>query len=186
MYLKLTDLNSATQASTNVNSFTKFAKQHQEIAINVITEDSFYYVQITSDFDFSQETNVDSVVNKLPSQVTQEYIDGVLHGADDFGQEFMDIFRRENVLMGITQLGKTSDVLHVMSKKYELDPTNKPGVFISMMDVMLSGSLTLAAPLFDLVIAEVNSGTITLSPFITVARMEEKKQDVINYLTPAS
>lgn len=101
----------------------------------------------------------------------------------EFGELLMTDFAGENVGMGITQAGKTAEVLEVMEERVEFDSINKPGVMISVMGTINSGSLYEAINVIDYHIDKCDNGDYDhLSPFITSARLTSIKQEIEDYL----
>ena len=103
--------------------------------------------------------------------------------AIEFGKQFIVNFAGENVAMGITQAGKTGEVLAVMEEPVEYDSVNKPGIKISVMGTLNSGSLYESLAVIDYHISKANNGDYdSLAPFITAARLTEGKQSISDYL----
>tara|TARA_R100001086_G_scaffold249294_2_gene188603 strand:- start:478 stop:1023 length:546 start_codon:yes stop_codon:yes gene_type:complete len=104
--------------------------------------------------------------------------------AMEFGINLINDFAAENVEMGITQMGKTADVLSIMEERVEIDPINKPGVKISIMGTISSGSLYESVVVIDYHIQKANNGDYdSLVPFITPTRLAEFKQIILDHLS---
>jgi len=108
----------------------------------------------------------------------------IVNKAIIFGQKLIAEFGGENVALGITASGKTADVLSIMEEKIEIDPINKPGVKISVMAAVTSGSLYEARSTIQYHINKANNGDYSsLEPFITPSRLINFKQKIIDYLS---
>lgn len=122
--------------------------------------------------------------NYTPPQnpVAVQAYDAVV-GAIEFGASLIRDFGAENVAMGITQLGKTADVLSVMEDRIEIDPVNKPNVKVSVMGTISSGSLYEAINAIDHHIAKADAGDYNhLAPFITGTRLTDFKNKILSHL----
>lgn len=96
-----------------------------------------------------------------------QIINTSLQAAIDFGIAMVDRFKKENVMMGITQAGKTHDVL-----KYLHFATH----------CMESGSLYGAIDELNILIADSSDAKTVLAPFVTNARMIGYKNSIQVYL----
>lgn len=93
---------------------------------------------------------------------------------------FLQRTRAENIAMGITQAGKTFDAQAFFELPVALNPLY-PDKKISMLGALFTGSLTLIPALIDYYIS--NSETYAnLFPFVTTERLNDWKQEVINFL----
>lgn len=98
--------------------------------------------------------------------------------AISFGRQLIIDFASENVLMGITQLGKTADVLAVITENVILPNETRP---INLKDAIESGSLYEAIKLVDYHISKMNEYT-DLDPFITTTRLTDFKSKIEAFL----
>lgn len=93
---------------------------------------------------------------------------------------FLQRTRAENIAMGITQAGKTFDAQAFFELPVALNPLY-PDKKISMLGALFTGSLTLIPALIDYYIS--NSETYAnLFPFVTTERLNDWKQEVIDFL----
>jgi len=70
-----------------------------------------------------------------------------------------------------------------MEERVELDPTNKPGVTISVMGSMSSGSLHESRNVIQVLRSRCDAGDYNhLAPFITSARLLAFKNKINSYL----
>ena len=152
---------------SNIN----LSKLQKEI-LTVVTIDGLSYSDpeliVHSTVELAQE-QIDSIAmlitNHNPTDmdaVIQAKIDDAVH----FGKEIMDTFKRENILMGITQAGKTKavhDYLHWVEH------------YVS------SGSLYAGK---DQVLNIINANNIPadLAPFVTIPRLTTFVNKILTYL----
>lgn len=152
----------------NNSKFSYFNKKGSDIEI-------FYSSQLT-------QVEIDSLFAFINSFVEVDLTDliqsSLLKSIDPWIDSFLRRVRAENIEMGITQLGKTLPVQALFEKQFELST----GMFVSMMGIMSTGSITLLIPLFDYLIANPSyySG---LEPFISESRLNEWKSEVIGVLS---
>jgi hypothetical protein len=87
----------------------------------------------------------------------------------------------ENISMGITQLGKTADVLG-----FFCTPVLLPNCLhaVSLKQTLDEGSLTVTVQLLDHYIANPDLYS-TLSPFITTTRLNSMKSEIVAFLQVA-
>lgn len=95
------------------------------------------------------------------SDIVGEKIDD----AQKFGNQLLIEFATENVLMGITQSGKTAAVTNYLHK---------------LSHYVMTGSLCAALGEFDVIIADTNKDS--LAPFITNDRMAVYRAKIASYL----
>lgn len=122
---------------------------------------TFFTQALTSD----QQTTLAGIISShVPSYVNQ-VIDGKLAGAVDFGTMLMNQFKRSNVLLGITQAGKTQLIADASHNLYHY---------------LITGSLYAAINECDKM--SVNVLISTWSPYITAANLEGYKNQIQTYL----
>jgi hypothetical protein len=83
-----------------------------------------------------------------------------------FVSKLIAAFASENIAMGITQSGKSDDVLGLFTKKYAVGNENFP---VSLKDSLDTGSLYVALQILAHIRA--NEDVSSLSPFVTDARI---------------
>lgn len=107
------------------------------------------------------------------------YLGGVI---DPFGEKLMRRIRAENILLGITQSGKTGEVLGFFNVKVKPNGTE---VFpYSFEDAFESGSMYEIIKIIDYWLKEENVSQIShLSPFITPQRLNDWKLEIVNALS---
>jgi len=97
----------------------------------------------------------------------QQLVTGIVKKAKDFGNDLADSFATRNVLMGITQAGKTrlvTDYCHKLSH------------------YMSTGSLYAAIEEINALKADLNRPSLGLSPFVTDEILDETKYAIQDYL----
>lgn len=169
--------------------FTKnvinIAKLQRELIVlngkyeSLYSKGDYIRLKFTSNLIQSEVDAVSSLINNFVEiDVTEQINDSLLSEIDPWIDNFFRRVRAENIEMGITQLGKTLPVQALFEKQIELST----GLFVSMMGIMSTGSITLLIPLYDYMIANpsIYSG---LDPFITEARLLEWKAEVIEVLS---
>ncbi len=116
---------------------------------------------------FSDISVYDTIYNYLGQQV------------DPFVVELLRRVRAENIEMGITQSGKTYEVLAFMETSV-IAPNRTRAV--SLMSSLTTSSLTVTVELLNYYLdnPELYSD---LSPFITQARLESIRDEIIDYLS---
>lgn len=92
-------------------------------------------------------------------------LDELIQKAQVFGDELMREFMAENIMLGITQAGKTIAVANYLHK---------------LMHYISTGSLY--AVLTEIETLKADTGKDNLSPFVTNDRLEAYAQKVRNYL----
>lgn len=101
-----------------------------------------------------------------PAQSNTEYAQGIVKQAQSFASQIVVEFAAENILMGITQAGKTKVVADYLADVTRYAQTG------SLYEVI------------NEITRLINSGIpADLSPFVTQVRLEAFRQKIINYLT---
>lgn len=125
----------------------------------------------------------ESVENTPTQQEMTQNLKILIMNALTFGQNLIIEFASENVALGITQSGKTSDVLAIMEEKVEIDSVNKPGVKVSILGTIQSGSLYESIKAIEYHILKAENGDYdSLAPFITSERLTLFKVKIQTYL----
>ena len=123
--------------------------------------------------DFEYNLNLDqinllySIIDNFEDEPDlEEYVSEVASNADLFGHQTEQIFKQENIAMGITQVGKSKEVA---------DFTERLGFYLS------KGVLTAAITEIDSLIA--NGLPQDLEPFISEDRLLNVKTKIVNYMS---
>lgn len=112
------------------------------------------------------ESRTEQEESQPTAQEIQENIQVVISKAMDFGKQLMVEFSAQNVLMGITQAGKTKEVLTFLA---------------DIKNAMDTGSLYTAIDEIDELIS--NGLPVELQPFITEQRLLDFKNKILSYLS---
>jgi hypothetical protein len=120
-----------------------------------------------------------SIVNNFVEISVREQLEDYLETkVQPFVADMMLTIMSENIESGITQAGKTNDVLGFFNH-----PVTLPGAIypVSLAQALDTGSLYSAMQLIDHHIAN-PAQYETLSPFVTVARLGQWKTKIITFL----
>lgn len=180
----------------NIFSFTKSitntAKFHKDLSSHLSLGALYNFVNVTGDnveIHFKQSLNqeqIDSLSVFVSAFSNTSVIDSLYAylGAtiDPFGEALMRKIRAENMAMGITQSGKTGEVLGFFNIKVFPNPN---GVFpYSLEDAFESGSMYEIVNIIDYWLKPENVTQIAhLAPFITPERLTQWKIEIIEELT---
>lgn len=104
-------------------------------------------------------------LNTIPAPTIQDIVKQKILDAQIFGNKLIEDFTAENVLMGITQAGKTVAVTNYLHK---------------LTHYIMTGSLYAAIDEMNIIIADENKGD--LSPFVTNERIAGYKNKVQKFL----
>jgi len=136
-------------------------------------------VYLTTDFTAQQESDLDSLVANWVDYTTTEslkiYLD---ESVFPFIKDLINTFAAENMALGITQAGKTADVLGLFVKGYDLHSNSRP---LSLRDCFDTGSLYEACNVIEH-IRGAPSEFSGMDPFITDARLLEMKNKIETFL----
>jgi hypothetical protein len=131
-----------------------------------------YQGNVIGSLSLPEGTSEDTWTEKLivyaqaPIQPTMEEIVGKkIVDAQTFGQALLKEFATENVLMGITEAGKTIQVTDYLHK---------------LSHYIMTGSLYAALTEIDVIISDTNKSD--LDPFVTNDRMNIYKEKIQRYL----
>jgi hypothetical protein len=126
-----------------------------------------------------EETDLTTIVNNhtgaTSAQQLAAYLDNQVF---PFIKNLINQFAAENISMGITQAGKTGDVLGLFEKQYTVSGINKP---VSLKAAFDTGSLYVARQILQ----HVRDNPIEfagLSPFITDSRLLAMKNSIETFL----
>ena len=160
--------------SSTLRDDVSLTKLQQEIEASNITKTVMNMVDIGSEFAvvFNEELSIeeqnilDSLVSNHNFLSPADEVKIVVSNAIVFGQNLIVEFASENVLMGITQAGKTKDVADYLADLMRYAQTGSLYEVIAEVDRLIAAGLP-----------------ANLEPFITQSRMESFKQKVVDYLT---
>lgn len=100
------------------------------------------------------------------------------HQIDPFVEDLLRKIRAENMEMGITQSGKTLEVLGFMTEMVTVPNRTRP---VSLMASLATSSLTVTIELLNYYIANPNLYS-DLSPYVTETRLTEIRDEIVAYL----
>lgn len=106
-------------------------------------------------------------IRAIPVLTTLQSIQNAIANAQQFASNLMQQFAAENVLLGITQAGKTGAVLDYLS---------------DLLNCMVTGSLFQAIIVCDTIINDTSNTKTNTSPFVTNARITAYKNKIQDYL----
>lgn len=152
-----------------LNKQLNLSKLQLELAslpiIGLSTNATSLIVHLSEELSLEQEQQVLQIVeNHDPVDVTSQ-IRQIVRNARIFGEDLIDTFATENILMGITQAGKTKAVSDYLADVTRYAQTGSLYEVINEIDRLIA----LGIP-------------SDLSPFVTNQRMNDFKQKVITYL----
>lgn len=161
------------QKSATLRGQVNLDKLQTEIEGSNITKTVMNKVDTGSEFAvvFDQEltsqeiSELDTLVANHNFLTQAEEVRMVVSGAIAFGNELIVDFAAENVLMGITQAGKTKDVADYLSDLMRYAQTGSLYEVINEVDRLIAAGLP-----------------VDLEPFVTLARMQNFRQRVVDYL----
>lgn len=125
-----------------------------------------FAVVFDEDLSTEEKNELDTIVSNHNFLTIQEEVKIKVSSAIKFGNDLIVNFASENVLMGITQAGKTKDVADYLA---------------DLMRYAQTGSLYEVINEVDRLIAE--GLPADLEPFITETRMNVFRQQVVDYLS---
>lgn len=171
-------------------TYTKHPVNLTRLTVEILSAigDDFLYVE-TVDTDINVYVNdaisqlkKDALATAIASHVSvtmQEYCAAKIEEAIAFGNQLVSKMAAENVAMGITQAGKAGDVLSVFTQKVIVPSSTRA---ISAVDAVQSGSLYVLAEVLQYHIDNIANYS-DLSPFITEARLQAFKAEIMDFLT---
>lgn len=112
-------------------------------------------------------TTIETVINAHSASTSSETVNGLILDARTFGNSLLQDFVVENVLLGITQSGKTQSLATYCHK---------------LQHYIETGSLYAAYAEIDAMIDDISLTKLSLSPFITNARLAIYKTRLGDYL----
>jgi hypothetical protein len=169
-------------------TYTKTIVNKAKFTDEVSTLDNYSYwsalgdqltVYLTIDFTTQQETDLDSIVANWVDYTTAETLTDYLDKeVFPFIKTVVNTFAAENMAMGITQAGKTGEVLGLFIKSYDVHLNGLP---ISLRDTFDTGSLYEACTVIQYIRDNPTEFT-GMSPYITDARLLEMKNKIEIFL----
>lgn len=163
------------------NTISDFNDWHSQVKSNLGLTDKDYTKPINHPNDgtvicgFNNLVNVSNLNVITNSQaILSGYVNGdvnkslrdLVNDSINFGQELLVDYAAENVALGITQAGKTKEVADYLSDLMRYAQTGSLYEVINEVDRLIAAGLP-----------------ADLEPFITLNKMNEFKQKVIDYLT---
>lgn len=124
------------------------------------------------------KTTLDSVVSLHQHITTAESLRRYLNeDVHLFVQKLVDTFAAENIAMGVTQYGKTADLLGLFEKKYDLGASHP----VSLKGSLDTGSLYVSCSVIQH-IRDNPAEFSEISPFVTDARLLSMKNSIETFL----
>lgn len=159
-------MNSFVLSPKTIPNITTF---HQAI-LNIVPEFLGFNVedsQVTAEFSIEvTQALIDTVEAIVPPQESQvEIVQGIITNAMIFGQKLMVEFAAENVMMGITQAGKTKAIADYLANVIRYIQTGSLYEVINEINAL-----------------ELAGVPVELDPYISTARLDEFKAKVEAYL----
>lgn len=136
------------------------------------------YLNYSSSLLQPEIDSISNLVNNFVEISVQEQTKNyLLADVDAFITDLEAEFAAENMLLGITQAGKTGAVLGVMSERVTLAGETRP---FSLLDTFRTKSLFEAIRVIDHLVT--NIATYEVSPFITADRLNAFKAKIEEFL----
>jgi hypothetical protein len=152
-----------------LNKQLNLSKLQLELAlmpvVGLSTNATSLIVHLNNPLSFEQEQQILQIIEAHSPLDMTEQVRQIVRNAINFGVDLIEVFATENILMGITQAGKTKAVSDYLSDVTRYAQTGSLYEVINEIDRLIA----LGIPL-------------DLAPFVTVARMADFKQKVLNYL----
>jgi hypothetical protein len=124
---------------------------------------------------------VDKTSQEYSDLMTLQYTIDIGNKAEEFGKNLMSKFRGENIAMGITQAGMSGPVISVMTERIDVNNDGHP---LDVKSTVETGTLYEAIKVIDHHIAKAQNGDYnSMIPFVTVDRLLQMKNDILNYLS---
>lgn len=181
-YLKTDTMTDDVDAAKLQSSIEASGILGNVLAVNVI--DDNLYIYFDQSLSSGDKTILDGIVTSHEHTTAAEQLKDYLDkSVFPFVNNLINTFAAENISMGITQAGKTGDVLGLFQKSYDigyLHPVSLKGSFDT-------GSLYISLEIIQHV--RDNAAEYTgLGPYVTDARLLEMKNKIETFLgiTPLS
>lgn len=172
-------------------NYTKTAYLEQlqaEIKNNSALKTKFYYcsalgsnltVVFNSALTSQEEQDLSTIVSNHTGQTSAQQLAAYLDiQVFPFIQQLIRNFAAENISMGVTQLGKTGEILGLFEKQYLIQSSSKP---VSLKASFDTGSLYVSREIIQHVRDNPSEYT-GLSPFVTDARLLKMKNEIETFL----
>lgn len=134
--------------------------------MNMVDSNTEFIVVFDQNLSVEEKNELDSIVSNHNFLTIEEEIQLRVKSAINFGQELILNFAAENVLMGITQAGKTKDVADYLADLTRYAQTGSLYEVINEIDRLQAAGLP-----------------VDLEPFITQTRLNNFKQQILDFLT---
>lgn len=155
-------------ASGDVNISLLKTEIEQELPslplVDVVDSGEEVVVVFSQDINDSNDINV--IIANHQHLSVQEQVKASVQAAIDFGQELILNFASENVLMGITQAGKTKDVADYLADVTRYAQTGSLYEVINEIDRLIAAGLP-----------------TDLEPFVTLNRLNAFKANIQGFLS---
>jgi hypothetical protein len=177
----------------NILNFTKtiqnIQKLDKELRANVTTKPTYSHLFIKgSNLEIHFSQNCTQAVIDATSSVVNNFVEISLKDTlkaymetkvTPFIEDMLYEIQAENIEMGITQLGKTAEVVGFFAAQVTIPGVTRP---ISFKDTIDTKSLTVTIQILDYYLANPSEYS-DLSPFITTERLTNWKAKIVNFLT---
>jgi hypothetical protein len=128
--------------------------------------------------ELNDKTVLDTVVSNHVKQTTAEYLSNYLmNQVFPFVHNLIATFAAENISMGVTQAGKTADILGLFEHKYDIGANHE----VSLKSSFDTGSLYVSLAILQYIRDNPNEYS-GLSPFVTDARLLSMKNKIEAFL----
>lgn len=168
---------SYTKTILNKNKFTDAVSAYE----NYLSWGGFgdqLTVYFSLDLTAQQETDLDNLISTWVDYTAAEsletYLDNSVH---PFIKGLINKFAAENISMGITQAGKTADLLGLFEKSFDIGALH----LVSLKGSFDTGSLYVSLAIIQHV-RDNPSNFTGLSPFITDSRLLSMKNEIETFL----
>lgn len=162
----------------NLYTFTKASFNCDKLLAEATTSLGFAPLYLTTNNDqvtfvflislsSGQQTSLSNAVTAHVAMGPSELAEQAIINARKFGNDLAALFAKENVVMGITAAGKTRAVTDYCHK---------------LEHYMTTGSLYAAIEEINSMIADITLPLLSLSPFVTTARLNTYKAKIQTYL----
>lgn len=143
-------------------------------------DDSEVIVHLSSEPTLQEDTDLTALINNhVPTPTVHSSIMSYLRGGvSSFVDEVLDYEAATNMELGITQAGKTAEVLGLIVKQYDYKSNGKP---VSLYESMRLKSLYETIEIIDYIRSNPSEFT-GLDPYINDARLLSLKNKVEGFL----
>jgi hypothetical protein len=127
--------------------------------------DTVLTLYFSSELESSAKTMLDNIVVEHTPLDMDEHVTNIILNARQFGSDLILQFAKDNILMGITQTGKTATIAMYLHK---------------LEHFLTTGSLYAAIGEIDNILADEDRQH--LEPFVTNERLQAYKDEILQYL----